>query len=406
MYIEKEVNNTIESKNITNWNNKYIENKLLISKVECAKLRRQKLNINNNLSLDVDDDMYENIFNKNCENVIGFIKIPVGIAGIININKKDFIIPMATTEGTLIASTSRGIKLLNECGGISSLCENIGITRAPLLSFESLNDANEVNKWINNNLDILKESFKKTTNHGVLTSIFVKQISRDLYVRFTCDPKDAMGMNMITKGTMACIQTIKNVFEDKEIKLISLSSNFCTDKKNSSVNWILGRGKSITCEAVIHERKLLDIMHVSVDEIINLNTKKNLIGSAISGSIGGFNAHASNIVAAIFAATGQDLGQIITSSLCITTMEKDINNNLIVSITMPSVEVGMVGGGTTLHDQKSCLEIINKKLTVNEFSMLIAGAVMAGELSLLSSLCDNTLMTAHCKLNRGKNNPK
>ena len=187
----------------------------------------------------------------------------------------------------------------------------------------------------------------------------------------------------------------------QQIKLISLSSNFCTDKKNSSVNWILGRGKSVTCEAVIHERKLLDIMHVSVDDIINLNTKKNLIGSAISGSIGGFNAHASNIVTAIFAATGQDLGQIITSSLCITTMEKDNNNNLIVSITMPSVEVGMVGGGTTLHDQRSCLDIINKELTVNEFSMLVAGAVMAGELSLLSSLCDNTLMTAHCKLNRG-----
>lgn len=401
----KEISKEITKKILSNikknkWNNKYIENKLLVSKNECIDIRRKILDINENLSYKTDDNFYNDIFNKNCENVIGYVKIPVGFAGSININNKDFMVPMATTEGTLIASTSRGMKLINESGGITSICEDKGMTRAPVLNFESLKDALEVNNWIENNFNILKDSFKTTTNHGELTSIFTKQVSRDLYIRFSCNSNKAMGMNMITKGTMACIKLIQEHFSDKQIHLLSLSSNFCTDKKNSAINWILGRSKSVTCEALIDETNIMKTLHVNIDELINLNTKKNLIGSALAGSIGGFNAHAANIVAAIFAATGQDLAQIITSSSCITTMEK-VNDKLLISITMPSIEIGLIGGGTELQDQKSCLKLINDNLTCKEFGMMIAGTVMAGELSLLASLCDNTLMSAHCKLNRG-----
>lgn len=381
------------------WNSKYLESNTNLSKKGCVKLRREILNLNK-LSYETSNNFYEDIYKKNCENVIGFVKIPVGIAGEIKIDNKLYTVPMATTEGTLVASTSRGIKLLNESGGIHCNIEDKGISRAPILSFKNISDSYLVKEWIDNNFKLLEESFNSTSNHGKLRKIEIKQISRDLYIRISCYSGEAMGMNIITKGSLKLLETIIENFKNMDIKILSLSGNYCIDKKPSAINWILGRCKSVTCEAIIEENKLKEIMDVNIDDLINLNTKKNLIGSSLAGSIGGMNAHASNIVASIFTSTGQDLGQIGTSSVCLTTMEKD-DNKLVLGITMPSIEVGTIGGGTRLNDQKSCIDIIGKHLTSAELGKLVAGAVMAGEISLMSSLCNNTLMNAHLNLNRG-----
>jgi hydroxymethylglutaryl-CoA reductase (NADPH) len=399
--IKKLYNKRFISLDKKRWGSKYLESQDKFNKLECVKMRREMLGIEN-LSYNTNHNFYQDIYKKNCENVIGFVKIPVGTPGKIKINDKFYNVTMATTEGTLVASTSRGIKVLNKSGGIKCSIKDNGITRAPILSFQSLEEAKIVNEWISNNFSLLEESFNSTSNYGKLESIIVKQVSRDLYIRISCKSGEAMGMNIITKGSLRLLDTIIKNFNYMNIKIISLSGNYCIDKKPSSINWILGRCKSVTCESIIEGSLLKDIMKVDIDDLINLNTKKNLIGSALSGSIGGFNAHASNIVASIFASTGQDLGQIGTSSVCLTTMEK-VDNNLVLGITMPSIEIGTIGGGTRLYDQKSCIDIIDKNLTSMDLGKVIAGTVMAGELSLMSSLCNNTLVNAHLKLNRGIN---
>lgn len=390
--------NIIFRKYSSQWSSKYLE-KSIKSKLECVKIRRSILNVND-LSYNTNCSFYDNIYKKNCENVIGFVKVPVGTPGTLLIDNKKYTIPMSTTEGTLVASTSRGIKLLNKSGGVKCVVEDKGITRAPILSFNSINDAKIVKTWINNNFDLLEEVFNSTTNYGKLKEINVKQVSRDLYIRINCMSGEAMGMNIITKGSIEILNKIMNENNDFNITILSLSGNYCIDKKPSAINWIFGRCKSITCEALINHEDLKNIMNVKVDDLVNLNVKKNLVGSCLSGSIGGFNAHASNIVSSIFLSTGQDLGQIGTSSVCLTTMEK-IGNDLLVGITMPSIEVGTIGGGTELKDQKSCINMISPGITSIELSKVVSGTVMAGELSLMSSLCDNTLMNAHLNLNRG-----
>lgn len=131
------------------------------------------------------------------------------------------------------------------------------------------------------------------------------------------------------------------------MEIISLSGNVCTDKKASAINWIEGRGKSVVCEATIPASVVQSVLKTSAKALADLNISKNFMGSAVAGSIGGFNAHAANIVTAIYIATGQDPAQNVTSSNCITIMEPcgERDEDLLISCTMPSVEIGTVGGG-------------------------------------------------------------
>lgn len=189
----------------------------------------------------------------------------------------------------------------------------------------------------------------------------------------------------------------------------SLSGNFCTDKKPSAVNWLEGRGKSVVCEATIPGDIVTSVLKTSVSALVSLNINKNLVGSAMAGSIGGFNAHASNVVTAIYLATGQDPAQNVESSNCLTQMEA-VNNgkDLHISVSMPSIEVGTVGGGTHLPPQAACLDILGIRgasaqrpgANADMLARVVAGAVLAGELSLMSALAAGHLVRSHLKHNR------
>ena len=360
----------------------------------------------NNFKIPIDkfnsNNFYEKILNKNCENVIGYIPIPVGCIGPITINKEVCYIPMATTEGALVASTNRGCKALNN--GIKSYVINDGMTRSPLVNFSSVQRSIEFKTWIENNFDLLKKTFNSTTKFGNLKSIKCNLAGINVYIRFNATTGDAMGMNMLGKGSSKCLEEIKKYFPD--MKILSLSGNTCTDKKSSAINWINGRGKSVIAEAIIDKNIVKNVLKTDVNSLIELNYKKNLIGSSLAGSIGGFNAHASNIITSIFIATGQDPAQNIGSSNCMTLFEKLDDGNLHMSVTLPSLEVGTIGGGTGLPGQKECLKMmgINDTLLAGgnskKLSMIISGAVLAGELSLLSALTTDDLIKAHMKLNR------
>jgi hydroxymethylglutaryl-CoA reductase (NADPH) len=181
----------------------------------------------------------------------------------------------------------------------------------------------------------------------------------------------------------------------------------CTDKKPAAINWIEGRGKSVVVEAIIPKDVVRQTLKTTVQSICSTNIHKNLIGSAMAGAMGGFNAHAANIVTAIFLATGQDPAQNVESSNCITLMEETEEGNLWISCTMPSIEVGTVGGGTSLPAQSACLKAIGCKgggakpgQNAQQLAHVVAAATMAGELSLLAALAANTLVAAHMQHNR------
>merc|ERR1719162_422730 len=350
---------------------------------------------------------YSRVYGANCEIVVGYVPIPVGLVGPLTINGESVYVPMATTEGCLVASSNRGAKAITQGGGAKARIVRDGITRAPCIRMRSAMEAADLKLWCEepSNFLILKEAFESTTSFGKLNKCDPTVAGKNVYLRLVCFSGDAMGMNMISKGSLAVIETLQKIFPS--LQLVALSGNMCTDKKAAATNWLHGRGKSVVVEAIIPKEVVKKTLKTTVKALVNVNINKNLIGSAMAGAIGGFNAHAANIVTAIFLATGQDPAQNVESSNCITLMEEEDNGDLWMCCTMPSIEVGTVGGGTSLPAQAACLEAIGCKggastpgENARKLATVVAAATLAGELSLMAALAANTLVQAHMIHNR------
>ncbi|TDL16821.1 hypothetical protein BD410DRAFT_591341 [Rickenella mellea] len=366
-----------------------------------------------NSDIPMKDYAYERVIGACCENVIGYMPIPLGIAGPLMIDGELFPIPMATAEGTLVASTSRGCKALNAGGGVSTVVTQDAMTRGPAIDFPSITMAAQAKAWIESDegWSIIKRAFESTSRFVVLQHAKCAMAGRTLFIRFASSTGDAMGMNMISKGTEKALDELAYKFP--KMSILSLSGNYCTDKKPAAINWIEGRGKSVVAEAVIPGSVVTRVLKTTVADLCNLNVKKNLIGSAMAGSIGGFNAHAANILTAIYLATGQDPAQNVESSNCMTLMEPTNNGeDLLMTVTMPSIEVGTVGGGTVLKPQQAVLDMLGIRgahpkqpgQNAQRLARIVAASVMAGELSLLSALAAGHLVKAHLKHNRSQLN--
>lgn len=352
---------------------------------------------------------YSNVVGACAENVLGYIPVPIGVAGPVLMDGEMITIPMATTEGCLIASTHRGCKAITESGGAITVMHRDGMTRAPAVAMPSAARAGELLAWLDEeaNQQLLRDAFQSTTRFGKLKSITAHIAGRTVYVRFCAQTGDAMGMNMISKGVEAAMSALQQVFPDADC--LALSGNVCTDKKPSAINWINGRGKSVVAEAIIKKDIVEKVLKTSVDALCALNVSKNLVGSAVAGSLGGFNAHASNIVTAMYIATGQDPAQNVESSNCMTLMERD-GEDLRISVTMPSIECASIGGGTHLPAQSAALGLMGCQganadqpgANAQKFARAVAVATLAGELSLMSALCAGHLVRSHMHLNRKK----
>ena len=278
-----------------------------------------------NSKLPYENYPWERVLGACCENIIGFMPVPVGVAGPLVIDGKSYFIPMATTEGVLVASVSRGSKAINIGGGAAvTIVTGDGMTRGPCVRFSLLPRAGAAKAWLDSDAGqtVMKEAFNSTSRFARLQSLRTAISGTNMYIRLKATSGDAMGMNMIFKGVEHAlhVMSIEGGFDDMNI--VTLSGNYCTDKKPSALNWIDGRGKGIVAEAIVPANVVRDVLKSDVDSMIQLNVSKNLIGSAMAGSIGGYNAQAANLAAAVFIATGKDPAQVVESANCMTLMEK------------------------------------------------------------------------------------
>lgn len=351
-----------------------------------------------NYTLDMD-----NVFKKNIENPIGAVQIPVGVAGPLLINGNEangeFYVPLATSEGALIASINRGCSAIRASGGVNAHIIHDQMTRAPAIKTKSSTEALKVKAWFEDNFSELKEIAESTTSHGKLLKIDPIFVAGSyVYPRFVYSTGDSMGMNMVTIATEKILHKMS---EETNAIHIALSGNVCVDKKPASINVIEGRGKSLVADIIIPEEIVEKKLKTTADAIVEVNTAKNLIGSAMAGSMA-YNAHYANMIAAIFLATGQDAAHVSEGSLGITTAENR-DGDLYFSVNMPDVPIATVGGGTSLATASEGLNILGVKGNggARKFGEITISTVLAGELSLMGALAAGHLARAHQQLARG-----
>lgn len=364
------------------------------------KKRREHLERELRMKLPVTDRaLVDDVKNIHCENLIGATSIPMGVAGPLDVVgdevQRSVYLPLATTEGALIASVSRGCKAVNEAGGARVAVFKTGTTRGPVFFTGSVAQGQEFLEWVQEKVDDVIAEVEKTSSHILLINLEAKLIGCYAYLRLYFDTSDAMGMNMVTIATQAVIEYIE---KNTKVRSIAIAGNFDVDKKAAWINSVYGRGYQGWADVVINENTLKKTLKTDAHKIFDVWLAKCMVGSAIAGSMS-FNAQFANVVAAIYAATGQDLAHVVEGSLGITTMKVVDGKHLYVSVYLPSLMLGTVGGGTRLESKQEALKIMGVEAST-ELAEVVTGAVLAGEISLLSSLAEGSLANAHQKLGR------
>ena len=339
---------------------------------------------------------------RHCENMIGVTQVPLGIAGPLRINKREYYIPLSTTEGALVASVNRGCKAILESGGAIVDSYYVGSSRGPVFYVKNLQESDRLNTFVETHLKEMQKIVCTTSSHISLTKTFSRGVGQYRYIRFIYDTKDAMGLNMVTIAT----DKITHFIEEKTgISCIALSGNYCVDKKPSWLNMIEGRGSKVWAEAVIPQNVLQQTLKTTAQKMYDVWLSKCVMGSIMSGSMA-YNAQYANVLAALFLATGQDIAHIAECSVGVTTAEVR-GKNLYMSVYLPDLMVGTVGGGTELATQKEALTLLgvhggNDGKNKKQFVEIVGASVLAGEISLLASLSEGSLSKAHQKFARGK----
>lgn len=340
----------------------------------------------------------------NIENFIGAAQIPIGLAGPLLVDgehaKGEFYVPLATTEGTLVASYNRGMKLLRASGGVRTTVVDDAMQRAPVFAFASAREARNFGAWINENFESIKAHAEATTTVGKLRDIQQFPAARFLYLRFNYTTGDAAGQNMTGRATKAACDWIVSVYPG--IERYQLEGSMATDKKSSYVNTLHTRGKRVVAEAVVPAHILNDVMRVPVENIFEAR-----LTSQLGGYMAGVNnngAHTANAIAAMFIACGQDAANVAESSAAAVFAEIRDNGDYYFSVTIPSLIVATYGGGTGLPTQRECLELMDcygqgKAL---KFAEIVAATALCGELSLGAAVIADEWVSSHEKYGRNR----
>ncbi len=345
---------------------------------------------------------------KNVENAIGAVQVPLGIAGPLRINgdyaKGDFYIPLATTEGALVASVNRGCSVCTQSGGVRAIILQDEMTRAPVVKAGSIDEARRLAEAVRTPglMEEMRAAVRTTTRHGELLRVDPYVVGRSVFLRLAFDTKDAMGMNMATIASEAVMRLLEGKFD---IRLVALSSNMCTDKKPAAINIIEGRGRTVVAEALVPRNVVIERLKATPEDLCEVSYRKNFLGSARAVSFG-FNAHVANIVAAMYIACGQDPAHVVEGSNAITSAELH-DGDLLFTVSFPSLPLGTVGGGTGLATQGECLSMLGVKgggdppgSNARKLAEIVASASLAGELSLMGAIASQDLAKAHAKYGR------
>ncbi len=342
--------------------------------------------------------------NGNIENFIGTAQIPIGIAGPLKMAGEhaqgDFYIPMATTEGTLVASYSRGMRIISECGGATTTVVKHSMQRAPVFLFDNALEAREFGKWLDDNLDSIRGVVRASTDVPRLTEIEQYIVGNMMYTRFCYTTGDAAGQNMSGKATLYSCEWIRANHPSKPRYI--LSGNIDTDKKHSAMNMIQTRGKRVIAEFVLKREVARDLLRIDTEwlyryrQIASVGT--HLAGGAYSG------AHSANGIAAMFIATGQDAANVAESHAGLNYGELLDNGDFYWSVTLPALICATYGGGTGLQTQRECLEIMDCYGTgkADKLAEIIAAVVLAGDVSLSSAILAHEWVSSHEKMGRNR----
>jgi len=333
----------------------------------------------------------------NVEHFIGVAQVPVGLAGPLLVNGEhaqgEFYVPMATAEGTLVASYNRGMRLLYEAGGVTTTILDDRMQRAPAFLFPSAREARAFGEWLREHFEEVKAAAETTTRSGRLIDIEQYTASRMLYTRFDYTTGDAAGQNLTGKATQAACRWIAEHYPG--IEQFFLESNFATDKKSSQVNMLHTRGKRVVAEATIPDELFRKVMRSSTELMFRARQVSNL-GGFMSG-VNNNGAHSANGITALFIATGQDAANVAESSAAYVHAELRPGGDYYYSVTIPSLIVATYGGGTGLATQRECLEVLGcyGAGKVRKFAEIVAATVLCGELSLGSAIVAEEWVEAH-----------
>ncbi len=340
----------------------------------------------------------------NCENFVGVAQVPIGLAGPLHVcgehAQGDFLIPLATSEGTLVASYNRGMKILNLCGGVKVTVVGDAMQRAPAFIFEDARAGRDFANWVQENLAPIRKIAEATSSVAKLQYIDTYLASKFAYLRFNFSTGDAAGQNMVGRATLAACEWILARYPG--IVDFYLESNFATDKKASDINRLRTRGKRVTAEAVIRRDVLVRHLRVEPEKLTYHYGVAN-VGALLSGANNN-GGHSANGIAAMFIATGQDAANVAESSAAVLYTELTGQGDLYMSLTIPSLIVATHGGGTGLATQRECLEILHcyGRGKVNQLAEIVGGVALAGEISLGAAISASDWVSSHEKHGRNR----
>ena len=340
----------------------------------------------------------------NIENFIGVAQVPMGLVGQLRVNGEHasgvFHVPMATSEGTLVASYNRGARLLSESGGATVTVVDDAMQRALVLVFDDARQARAFGVWVEANFAQIAAQAESSTSIGKLRNIEQYAAARMRYLRFNYTTGDAAGQNMVGKSTfVACEWIVANY---PGINRYMLSGAMDTDKKHSQLNTLHTRGKRVIAEVTIPSALLQSTMNISAEALYKARAISQ-VGAFMAGS-NNTGAHSANGITALFIATGQDVANVAESSAAIVYADLTDNGDYYLSITIPSLIIATFGGGTGLPTQKECLELLGCSGAgkVHKLAEIIGATVLAGEISLMSAVLAGDWVTSHDALGRNR----
>jgi len=340
----------------------------------------------------------------NIENLIGAAQVPIGIAGPLLVNGEhatgEFYVPLATTEGALVASYNRGMRVIHESGGATVTISQDHMQRSPAFLFSSAREARDFGIWVDQSLEKIREVAESTTSVGMLEGITQFAVGPNLYCRFDYSTGDAAGQNMVSKATLAACQWIKTNYS-LTCDFI-LSGNIDTDKKHSHINTLLSRGKRVVAEVTTSAETLQRLVGVSPKDLFKAR-QISQAGAFLAGSANN-GAHAANGLTALFIATGQDVANVAESHSGLLYTQLLDNGDYYWSITLPSLILATYGGGTGLATQRECLELLGCTGvgSAKKLAEIAAATVLAGEVSLASAVLAGDWVTGHEQLGRNR----